>query len=177
VSCSDSRAAFINCTIADNYAGTNGAVLSLRNSPVSIVNSIFWGNTPGQIQSTDDVKPLVSHCDVAGGWPGEGNLSIDPLFARACHWADRYDLTVEVKPSNPDAVWVMGDYHLQSQTGRWDPQAGWWQQDKATSLCIDAGDPTLPVGSEPLPNGGVIDLGAYGGTAEASKSASRVGSS
>ena len=81
-----------------------------------------------------------------------------------------------VKPDNPDAVWVIGDYHLQSQAGRWDPEAWRWWQDRTTSPCIDAGDPTSPVGREPPPNGGIIDLGAYGGTTEASKSASRAGS-
>ncbi len=36
--------------------------------------------------------------------------------------------------------------------------------------CIDAGDMSSPVGYEPFPNGGVINMGAYGGTSEASKS-------
>ena len=40
----------------------------------------------------------------------------------------------------------------------------------ATSPCIDAGDPSTLVGLEPLPNGDIINLGAYGGTSEASKS-------
>ncbi len=35
---------------------------------------------------------------------------------------------------------------------------------------IFAADPGSPVGDEPQPNGGRIDMGAYGGTAEASKS-------
>jgi hypothetical protein len=39
-----------------------------------------------------------------------------------------------------------------------------------TSPCIDAGDPNGSIGWEPFPNGGVINMGAYGGTAEASKS-------
>jgi len=42
--------------------------------------------------------------------------------------------------------------------------------DDVTSLCIDAGDPNSPIGHEPFPNGGRINMGAYGGTAEASKS-------
>ena len=46
-----------------------------------------------------------------------------------------------------------------------------WVQDEVTSPCIDAGDPTTAVGPEPFPNGGRISMGAYGGTAEASKSA------
>jgi hypothetical protein len=43
-------------------------------------------------------------------------------------------------------------------------------KDDVTSPCIDAGDPNSPVGEEPFPNGGRINMGAYGGTAEASKS-------
>jgi hypothetical protein len=39
-----------------------------------------------------------------------------------------------------------------------------------SSPCIDAGDPTQPVLEEPAPDGGRINMGAYGGTAEASKS-------
>jgi len=42
--------------------------------------------------------------------------------------------------------------------------------DGITSPCIDAGDPSSPVEDEPEPNGGRINMGAYGGTAEASKS-------
>jgi len=42
--------------------------------------------------------------------------------------------------------------------------------DEVTSLCIDAGDPMSAIGFEPFPNGGVINMGAYGGTGEASKS-------
>ena len=37
------------------------------------------------------------------------------------------------------------------------------------SPAIDAGDPLDPVGDEPSPNGGVVNAGAYGGTAQASK--------
>ena len=42
--------------------------------------------------------------------------------------------------------------------------------DEVTSSCIDAGDPASPIGLEPFPNGGIINMGAYGGTEEASKS-------
>lgn len=91
---------------------------------------------------------IITHCDVNDIWPGEGNISADPSFA------------------DP----VKGDYHLKSQAGRWDPVCQTWVQDDVTSPCIDAGDPESPVGDEPEPNGGRINMGAYGGTAEASKS-------
>ena len=35
---------------------------------------------------------------------------------------------------------------------------------------IGAGDLSSPVGEEPFPNGGRVNMGAYGGTGEASKS-------
>jgi hypothetical protein len=63
-----------------------------------------------------------------------------------------------------------GDYHLKSQAGWWDADEEQWTTDETTSPCIDAGDPTRPIGLEPFPNGGIINMGAYGGTAEASKS-------
>ena len=40
----------------------------------------------------------------------------------------------------------------------------------AKGAAIDAGDPASDVGVEPLPNGERINLGAYGGTLQASKS-------
>jgi hypothetical protein len=168
--CTDSKATFINCTIADNRAGSFGAGLSLVNSNVTVVNSILWGNRPNEIQTEDDGLPSICYSSVAGGWAGVGNLVADPLFASLGHWADGGNLGVTVPWDDPRAVWVMGDYHLQSQAGRWDSRTGTWVWDTATSPCIDAGDPTTPIGQEPSPNGGIINLGAYGGTAEASRS-------
>jgi len=42
--------------------------------------------------------------------------------------------------------------------------------DTTDSPCIDAGDPSIPVGDEPAPNGDLLNLGAYGRTVQASKS-------
>jgi hypothetical protein len=69
-----------------------------------------------------------------------------------------------------DDSWIDGDYHLKSEAGRWDPISRNWVPDEVTSPCIDVGDPDSPIGAEPFPNGGRINMGAYGGTAEASKS-------
>jgi hypothetical protein len=74
--------------------------------------------------------------------------------------------------NDPNAVWIDGDYHLKSQAGRWNPNSESWVMDDVTSPCIDAGDPNMPVGDEPEPNGGRINMGAYSGTAEASMSKS-----
>ncbi|UCD29281.1 MAG: hypothetical protein JSV03_02030, partial [Planctomycetota bacterium] len=79
-----------------------------------------------------------------------GNIDADPVFA---------------DPNN-------GDYHLKSQAGRYDPNppAADWVRDEVTSPCIDASDPNSSIGQEPFPNGGIVKMGVYGGTAEASKS-------
>jgi hypothetical protein len=130
-----------NCTAADN------ADIGIWISQGAVVNSIVWGNGQRQLYNPDD-NASVTYCEVQGGWPGTGNLDADPCFA-----ATR-----------------TGDYHLKSQAGRWDENEGRWTKDDVTSPCIDAGDPLSPVGLEPFPNGGRINMGAYGGTAEASKS-------
>jgi len=73
---------------------------------------------------------------------------------------------------------VDGDYHLKSLGWRWDVTREEWTFDRETSRCIDAGNPGSPLGAEPLsvpadPNNEYgqnlrINMGAYGGTAEAS---------
>jgi hypothetical protein len=91
---------------------------------------------------------LVSYTDVQGGYAGTGNIDTDPRFADPCN----------------------RDYHLQSAADRWDPNSETWVTDTNTSRCIDAGNPGSPPADEPEPNGNRINMGAYGGTAEASKS-------
>lgn len=80
------------------------------------------------------------------------------------------DQSSAADPFLPDTVWVPGDYHLQSRTGRWDPKTLTWHQDNTHSPVIDAGDPTDSAEAEPPPNGAIINMGAYGGTEQASQS-------
>ena len=84
----------------------------------------------------------------SGAIPGPGSVLVNPLFA-------------DVEGN---------DFHLLSTEGRRDPAAGTWVYDGLSSRCIDAGDPADGTGLETNPNGGRINLGAYGGTVEASKS-------
>ncbi len=62
------------------------------------------------------------------------------------------------------------NYHLQSAGGSWHGSA--WVADPLTSPCLDAGDPESAFGLEPVPNGGRVNLGAYGNTELASRSVS-----
>ena len=78
---------------------------------------------------------------------GPGNIEADPCFA------------------DP----IRGDYHLRSRTGRWDPDRKSWVLDAVTSLCVDAGNPGSPLEDEAVSVfNRRINIGAYGGTAEAS---------
>jgi len=134
----------INCTISGNGGG---ALFAEAMSGATLSNCILWGNGSNEID-LGGASVAASYCDIEGAWPGTGNIDADPCFA---------------DPEN-------GDYHLKSQGGRWDPNGGRWTIDEVTSPCIDAGDPMTPVGAELFPNGGVVNMGAYGGTMEASKS-------
>jgi len=63
-----------------------------------------------------------------------------------------------------------GDFHLRSNGGRYDSVSGTWVMDRVNSPAIDAGDPTLAYTAELSPNGGRVNLGAYGNTEQASRS-------
>jgi hypothetical protein len=153
-------ATLTNCTFGDNSAGNSGNAVactpddagSQGAGTLEVTNCILW-DEGDEIINEDSSIITVTYSDVQGGlaaesWLGEGNMDADPYFADPSHQ----------------------DYHLKSQAGRWDPNSRSWVLDTLTSPCIDVGDLTVPIGLEPPPNGGVINMGAYGGTAEASKS-------
>jgi uncharacterized repeat protein (TIGR03803 family) len=151
----------VNCTITQNTeGGVSGGTPAVR-------NSILFFNGPQQAgpQITLQGSQVTYSC-VQGGLTGTGNIDVDPLFARPGRWTDANEV------NQPVPVWLAGDYHLQSRAGCWDPDSLAWVRDERTSPCIDAGSPADAVGAEPDPNGGRIDTGAYGGTAQASRSPS-----
>jgi hypothetical protein len=168
--CANSEAAFINCTIADNVGGAQGGGVLARDSNLIVTNSILWGNLPCEMLLEGLSEPWITYTDMAGGWVGVGNLETDPLFAQRGFWAVAGDPNTAIGADDSRAVWVGGDYHVQSEAGRWDPQAQTWVQDEMSTPCLDAGDPASPVGPEPIPHGGLINLGVYGGTVHAGKS-------
>jgi len=119
-----------------------GAVC-LEGGDPDIRNSIFWGNTEADLSGCQ-----ASYCCVERDTKGEGNFSADPLFFDSEN----------------------GDYHLCSTRGRYWPEAETWVLDEAMSPCVDAGDPLADYSQERLPNGGCLNVGAYGGTEFASMS-------
>jgi hypothetical protein len=130
-----------NLTIIDNIYGIEASASSEPN----ISNIIFWNNSNSDLFGC---RARYSRVNDAG--IGEGNIDGDPLF---------------VDPEN-------GDYHLRSNRGRYWPEHDVWILDQATSPCIDGGDPNSEALAlnEPEPNGSRLNIGAYGGTLQASLS-------
>ncbi len=121
----------------------------------NIYNNIFY--------NIDDIADSIGASDAhhncyyaSEALEGIGSITADPLF---------------VNSENED-------FHLKSEGWRWDLQRKVWTWDDATSRCIDAGNTGSPLANEPLavpddPNNEWgenlrINMGAYGGTAEAS---------
>ncbi len=156
-----------NCTIVGNLE------CGIHDSRSTITNSIIYYNGPDTAQIIDSTATITCS-NVQGSWLGVGNIDADPCFVLPSYWADANDPNVIAGQHTMDMIWVDGDYHLKSEAGRWDPETQSWLVDNVSSPCIDAGDPNSCIGFEPNPNSAVINMGAYGGTAQASKSPSGV---
>ena len=166
-----------NCTIVGNSSiDNNPPLVPILGNPANISNCIIADYGPLTINSNPNAN--ITFSNVLGGFPGVGNIDIDPGFVKPGYWADPNNPNLILEPNDTNAVWVNGDYHLQSEGWRWDIKRHRWTYDDVTSRCIDAGNPGSPLGDEPLsvpddPDNEWgqnlrIDMGAYGGTAEAS---------
>jgi hypothetical protein len=153
-----------SCTFSGNVAiAYGGAVSNELLGNVELINCIAWGNSAfegPQIAMEDDGTLSISYSclqgadwdiftgpDVMLNWLS-GNIDSDPCFADA----------------------ASGDCHLQSIAGRWDANANAWVLDGRTSPCVDAGDPNSDWTVELWPHGKRINMGAFGGTTQASMS-------
>lgn len=116
---------------------------AFANAQPDISNCILWDNTNGNLYGCQVRYSCLKEADA-----GENNINADPLLA------------------DPD----YGDYHLLSEYGRYWPENDIWVIDEVTSPCIDGGDPAVGISREPTPNGGRLNMGAYGGTSYASMS-------
>jgi parallel beta-helix repeat protein len=149
-----------NCTIAANTG------FGISNSNPAVMNSIIYYNNAGtDTAQIEGNAGMVSYCDVQNGWPGQGNIDAVPCFAEPGYWS----LGGTLDDVSDDYL-VPGDYHLRSQAGRWHTGSRSWVLDVLTSPCIDTGNPDSDFSTEPPPNGDRINIGAYGGTPQASMS-------
>jgi hypothetical protein len=128
-----------NCTLA-GHTGVGRAVIceySTTTKSNVTARNCILWDGGDEIRNNDSSTITVAYSDVQGGWIGTGNLSLDPLFVNA---------------AGPDGVYGTADDNVHLLP---------------TSPCIDAGDPASDFSLEPEPDGGRINMGAYGNTPEA----------
>jgi len=76
--CYEGAPVLLNNTIVNNWS-TAGAGVSFDGGEPQVTNCIVRDNTPAEIAAVS-TTPLVTYCDVLGGYPGEGNFDADPIF-------------------------------------------------------------------------------------------------
>jgi hypothetical protein len=77
----DTAPTFSNCTFTRNTAGeSGGSVFAIYDARPAVRNCVFRDNAPQAI-AVDDADAVVTYSNIEGGWPGEGNIDADPLFA------------------------------------------------------------------------------------------------
>jgi len=76
--------AIVNNTISGNSAERYGGGIFCYGDPTpTITNTILWGDTASEGCEiyVSAGNPTVTYCDVQGGWEGQGNIDVDPIFA------------------------------------------------------------------------------------------------
>jgi hypothetical protein len=180
--CDDCSLALVSNSFSANQADfLGGGFLCFNGSTVALTNCIFWGDstTPKTapelaVEAANVPSTLtVTYSDVQGGdsavqvglgctltWGalpgGKDILDTDPLFLGPTF----HDLHLKSKG---------GCYTLEAESIPPTNSLGWLYF-TVHSPCIDAGDPASAFGNELAPNGGRVNMGAYGNTDEASKS-------
>jgi len=120
------KAVLYNNVIADNQAPVGGGIYAINYPPQApeVANCILWGNTaPAGSQvylyPGTGSEILVRFSDVQGGWPGAGNLDIDPRF-----WGpDDYHLqngSPCIDRGDPAFVPQLGEVDIDGQMRVWD---------------------------------------------------------
>jgi hypothetical protein len=72
-----SESRIVNCTFAANDANFGSSVYEDSGSNSSAVNCIMYFGTSSEISGSLS----VTYSDIQGGWPGGGNIDMDPAFA------------------------------------------------------------------------------------------------
>lgn len=132
---------------SDAYAyeiATVGALLSAD------YNNYFLTNGATMLLSSAETLENQSSLSRWVRWSGldRNSMTKDPLFADA----------------------GAGDFHLQSEAGRYNPATGSYVIDTQSSPLIDAGGPSDTFATETTPNGERRNLGIHGDTSVASRS-------
>ncbi len=66
----------INCTIVDNDGGEDSGGIC-GDAETDLINCVIWNNLPDSVGG----NPAITYSNVQDGYPGQGNINSDPLFA------------------------------------------------------------------------------------------------
>jgi len=157
-------ASFVNCTFAANTNTSGygqGGAIYVASGTVNLKNCILWGN---------EATGANSFGDEIYNAAGTMNVTYSDLTGTNAPYVEGVAVTITDCITEDPLFASATDVHLQSKGGRWDPATGTFvTSDSDTSPCIDAGEPGS-IRDEPTDNGNsIINMGYYGGTAEASK--------
>jgi parallel beta-helix repeat protein len=165
--------------------GNGDSELYLYDTTNSIVkNNILWATRGIALYCDSSQLDTGLQCDYNDLYATEGGRLARARYTdyptleawQTATGLDTHSVTLDprfVDPAGPDGVLGGGgmaddDLHLQSTLGSY--HGGAWTADAADSPCLDLGDPADEATQEPAPNGGRINLGAYGNTPQASMS-------
>ena len=74
----------LQCTFTGNEAESGGSIFwyPYISGALTLNSCILWNNSPDEIYTEETGYELdILFSDITGGWPGEGNIDLDPLFA------------------------------------------------------------------------------------------------
>jgi len=71
-----------NCTFSGNMAtNSGGGIANFESASPVVLNCILWADLPEEIANLDGTSmPTVLFSDIEGGYAGDGNIDLDPLF-------------------------------------------------------------------------------------------------
>ena len=182
--------------------GGCAAGLTANKGIANVRNSILYGNvvfkanttstTDADVMAHSNGKVNLSNSMTSADLTGKNNINLnnviygDPLFVTPltsfyeCINATGITPISSLKPT--DVHFKAGAYekimnldvHLLSADGYFDNSGKYYQKGSTdvSSIAIDAGSVDSDYSNEPMPNGGVVNLGCYGNTPEASNSPS-----
>lgn len=151
IACREASPTIRNCVVAANVVHGAGGILCVGGSPYiancTVANNGSEGHAGG-ISFSGGTPASVTNYIVWGNGKEVTYWSDSTITYSCIGAAFQGEGNISKNPHFADLE--NGDYHLRS----WSP-------------CIDAGDPASDFTNEPAPNGGRVNMGAYGNTSEA----------